>query len=601
MCLFKNLEGMTSLRETKRHFTTSHHKTKDQKANEKRPPPSSLLPKEIITYRTSTTNKTLTMNVTVIGLGAMGGGMARSLLRSPSIQHVSGFDLSPEIVSKFYAEAKEAGKATPDLSSDLTLDKFVTNGTDVVLIVLVNEAQCNSVCFENAINLASILRPGCCVILSSTVTAAWSKSAYKRFAEKQIQFCDCPISGGPVRALSGEITIMASGEKSSLEYIDPLLQAMGKEIHIIAGGSGMGSTVKMVHQLLAGVHIVVAAEALALAAKAGLDVNQVYDIVKGAAGASWMFCDRGQRMIDNPENKVMSALAIFIKDMDIVYSEAKRLESPIPVASAALQQFIAGASLGLSKEDDSQVVKAYEALSGVSVKKSQGAPKEGDDVGDFWVLPDGSKENIVEAGQEDRHNICLSNEFTRVMKVKFPPKDSTWAHRHAEDSLYFFLVEGGFNVVNHVKGADPACDCMEFGEVRYGTHKSDKPLVHKITNMADTDMFCVDAEVLKSPPVTSPFPLVAEHHTLIKSRDRCRVYKLVLEPGQSVSVSYPFFYLSIVLKGSTVKTEVGTQGHSVSWKKTAELGDVEWHNPTLGIVITNSGETVYEQFIAEWL
>ena len=110
---------------------------------------------------------------------------------------------------------------------------------------------------------------------------------------------------------------MAAAESSTLSYVDPLLQTMGKEIHIIPGGAGMGSTVKMVHQLLAGVHIVVAAEALALAAKAGLDVEQMYDIVKGAAGSSWMFCDRGRRMFDNEDDKVMSALGIFIKDLDI--------------------------------------------------------------------------------------------------------------------------------------------------------------------------------------------------------------------------------------------------------------------------------------------
>lgn len=544
------------------------------------------------------------MNVTVIGLGAMGGGMARSLLRDPHVTTVSGFDLSTEVASKFYAEAKESGKATPTLPSELTLENFVSKETDVVLIVLVNEAQCNSVCFEGDMNLASILRPGSAVILSSTVTPAWSKKAFQLFSQKQIQFCDCPISGGPVRALAGEITIMASGEEKSLEYIDPLLQAMGKEIHIIPGGSGMGSTVKMVHQLLAGVHIVVAAEALALAAKAGLDVHQMYDIVKGAAGASWIFCDRGQRMIENPEEKVMSALAIFIKDMDIVYSEAKNLQCPIPIATAALQQFISGASLGLAKKDDSQVVKVYEALSGVSVQKSSGGNnndlKEGDDVGDLWVLPDGTREPIVEVGDEERHKIVISNEYTRVLKVKFGPKDTTWAHRHAEDSIYFFLVEGGLNVVNHVKGSDPACDCMDFGEVRYGTHKSDKPLVHKITNLNDGDMFCIDAEVLKSPPVTSPIPLVAEHHELIKTRDRCRVYKLVLQPGQSSSVSYPFFYLSIVLKGSTVKTQLGAEGHSISWEKAQEIGDLEWHSPSVGIKITNVGETVYEQFISEW-
>ena len=414
----------------------------------------------------------------------------------------------------------------------------------------------------------------------------------------------------------------------------------------------MGSTVKMVHQLLAGVHIVVCAEALALAAKAGVDVRQMYEIVGGAAGNSWMFGDRGRRMIErddddddddddnnngddgnNKDNnkerkKVMSALAIFIKDLDIVYSEAKRLECPIPLASVALQQFISGASLGLAKEDDSQVVKVYETLAGVSVKEqsqklssqstspppsvppqsaSPQSPslKEGDDVGDYWLLPNGQKEQILEVGQESRHNITLSNQYTRVLKVKFPPNDTTFAHRHAEDSLYFFLVEQGLNVVNHVKGSDPSCDCMEFGEVRYGTHKSDKPLIHKITNKSDTDMFCIDAEILKSPPVVNPLPLVAECHSLIKTRERCRVYKLVLEPGQSVGVSYPFFYLSIVLKGSKVKTELCSSsssggGPSISWEKDATMGDEEWCNPTLNIRISNVGSSVYEQFIAEW-
>ena len=137
---------------------------------------------------------------------------------------------------------------------------------------MVNEAQCTAVCFggKDNVNLLSILSEGSCVIVSSTVSAAFSKSAAEKFASK-IQFCDCPISGGAVRANNGEITIMASGDHKALDYVDPLLQAMGKkeDIHIIKGGVGMGSTVKMVHQLLAGVHIVVAAEALALAAKAG--------------------------------------------------------------------------------------------------------------------------------------------------------------------------------------------------------------------------------------------------------------------------------------------------------------------------------------------
>ena len=114
-------------------------------------------------------------------------------------------------------------------------------------------------------------------------------------------------------------------------------------------------------------------------------------------------------------------------------------------------------------------------------------------------------------------------------------------------------------------------------------------------------MFCIDAEVIKSPPVTCPLPLVAECHSLIKKRDKCRVYKLELEPNQSVKVSYPFFYLTIVLKGSRVGMKIGNNGHGISWEKDVQLGDLEWHDPTIDVTITNKGPEKFEQYIAEWL
>lgn len=130
--------------------------------------------------------------------------------------------------------------------------------------------------------------------------------------------------------------------------------------------------------------------------------------------------------------------------------------------------------------------------------------------------------------------------------------------------------------------------------------RSDKPLVHKITNKSDQPMFCIDAEILMSPPIISPIPLIAEHHTLIKERDRCRVYKLSLMAGESVTVCYPFFYLSIVLRGSRIKTSCCSAGLSLSWERTTAIGDNEWCTPAIDITITNLGEETYEQFIAEW-
>ena len=531
--------------------------------------------------------------IAVIGIGAMGGGMARALLDSDVCQHVSGYDHATLLVDAFYNDSVASGKAVS--SPPAKLQQAVENAT-FVLVVLQNEPQCQQVCFEgDEESLLQLLSPGAAVMVSSTVTATWMKRAAAVFEEKGIHFIDAPISGGPVRARVGDLTIMVSGSDASLAVAQPVLQALGKtNVHIIPGGPGQGSQVKMVHQLLAGVHIVVAAEALCLAAKAGLDVTQLYEIVNGAAGASWMFRDRSPRMMMlDDEAEIKSQLQIFVKDLDIVYQEAKKLQVPIPLASAALQQFISGQSLGLSQQDDSQVVQVYERVAGVKVSGSH-HPREGTQVGDYWRLPDGSLEPIVEVGNEPRHQVVLQNEYVRALRVAFPPQDTTLAHRHAKDSLYFFLVQGGLSVVNHIQGMAACADCMDFGEVRYGSHETETPLVHKITNTSTQTMLCIDAELLKPPPVSAAIPLLADQHELIKTRDKCRVYKFTLEPGESVTVLYPFFYLSVVVETSTIEHGV------LKWRHEPPVGDVKWNEPGMETTRRNVGTTTYIEYIAEW-
>lgn len=144
---------------------------------------------------------------------------------------------------------------------------------------------------------------------------------------------------------------------------------------------------------------------------------------------------------------------------------------------------------------------------------------------------------------------------------------------------------------------------MEFGEVRFGTHRSDKPLVHKITNKSKKVMLCIDAEVLKQPPITAAIPLVAPNHELIKTRDSIRVYKLTLEPGESVDVTYPFFYFTVVLKGGSLQSQLssGAQGiPDLTWTSTIEKGDVHWKEPVAALKQKNVGETTISIYIAEW-
>ena len=200
------------------------------------------------------------MNVTVVGIGAMGGGMARALLESDATKTVVGYDKNGQAVDTFFAEARAANKTVP--RAPKSLSDAITSETNIVVISLVNEDQCEHVCFGGDETLVKLLPKGSCVVLTSTVTATWAKKADATFRAAGIHFVDSPVSGGPARARDGDLTLMTSGEEESLNYCRRVLDSLAREVHVIKGGAGAGSTVKCVHQLLAGVHICVAAEAM---------------------------------------------------------------------------------------------------------------------------------------------------------------------------------------------------------------------------------------------------------------------------------------------------------------------------------------------------
>ena len=213
------------------------------------------------------------------------------------------------------------------------------------------------------------------------------------------------------------------------------------------------------------------------------------------------------------------------------------------------------------------------------------------------------RRSIVDCFDESHHNGVISNEYTRVMKVKIPSKESAAAHKHTKKSLYFFLTEDSVEISNLVYGSkEPVSDRVEFGEIRYCAHSDEDCLVHRITNTDSENkaMACVDVEILRTPPVTATDPLVDEHHVLTKTMSNCRVYKLTLQPNEEISVSYPFFYLSLVLKGGTIQTTVGTGNDGFSWETAHKVGGVDWNSPSIGKSIRNTGTTVFETYIVEW-
>jgi 3-hydroxyisobutyrate dehydrogenase len=299
-----------------------------------------------------TTNQTQTIGF--IGLGAMGMGMAQSLLRAGFT--VNAYDINPASVQTF----SEAG------GNGVTSVAEAADGADVFIIVVVNAEQTEDVLFGSG-GAAEKLSPGSVVMACSTVKPDFARETDRRLREMGIDMLDTPISGGPARAATGELSIMASGDPAVFAKVDSVLDAMAANLFRLGDEVGYGSTTKMVNQLLAGVHIAVAAEAMALGVKAGMDPEKLYETISSSAGSSWMFQNRVPHMLAG-DFTPLSAVEIFVKDLGIVLEAGKELRFPLPLSAAAHQMYLMAASAGLGREDDSAVVKIFEQMAGIEVR-----------------------------------------------------------------------------------------------------------------------------------------------------------------------------------------------------------------------------------------
>ena len=291
--------------------------------------------------------------VGLIGLGAMGMGMATSLVRAGF--QVQAFDINPSAVERFITAGGKAAESAAHAAA----------GATALIVVVVNAAQMDDVLFAQG--AAAALPHGSVVILCSTVKPDFARQTAQRLYALGLEVIDAPISGGAVKAAEGRLSIMASGHPGAFEQAGAILHAMAEHLYQLGDECGIGSTVKTVNQLLAGVHIAAAAEAMALGVRAGADPQQLYDVISNSAGSSWMFQNRVPHMLAG-DFTPLSAVNIFVKDLGIVLETGKELEFPLPLAAAAHQLYLMAAAAGFGREDDSAVVKVFEQLSGVQVR-----------------------------------------------------------------------------------------------------------------------------------------------------------------------------------------------------------------------------------------
>lgn len=294
----------------------------------------------------------------VVGLGSMGYGAAVSAMKRGVA--TLGLDTTEAARARFSAAGGQLANSLEDLASRC----------DVVQLLVVNAAQTEAVLFGEP-GLAATLRPGSVVIASATVDPALPPQWEAKLAERGIHLIDGPVSGGAKKAAEGQMTVMASGRPEAFEAAGNVLEAIAGKVYRLGDKAGVGSTVKMVNQHLAGVHIAAACEAMALGMRAGADPAALYEVICNSAGMSWMFQNRVPHILEG-DYTPLSSVNIFVKDLGIVLDAARKLAFPLPLAAAAHQLYLATAAAGHGNEDDAAVVKFYAELAGLELpaKKS---------------------------------------------------------------------------------------------------------------------------------------------------------------------------------------------------------------------------------------
>jgi 3-hydroxyisobutyrate dehydrogenase len=278
----------------------------------------------------------------------MGSGMAASLRRAAYNVHV--YDVRVEAAKAFAAKGGVACANPAEVAAHC----------EVVVSVVVNAAQTEAVLFGKD-GIAATMKPGALFVMCSTVDPNWSIALESRLAERGLLYLDAPISGGAAKAASGEMTMMTSGRPEAYAKAGDALDAMAAMVYKLGDRAGNGSKVKIINQLLAGVHIAAAAEAMALGLREGVDAAALYEVITHSAGNSWMFENRMAHVLAG-DYTPLSAVDIFVKDLGLVLDTARATKFPLPLSAIAHQMFMQASTAGHGREDDSAVIKIFPGI-----------------------------------------------------------------------------------------------------------------------------------------------------------------------------------------------------------------------------------------------
>lgn len=289
-----------------------------------------------------------------VGLGIMGLGMARNLLKA-------GFDVrvwnrTSSKMDTLVAEGATAGASPEDVAANVDITVICVSDTpDVEAVVL----------GENGIMKGA--KSGSLVIDCSTISPQVTQDIASQLAAKGVAMLDAPISGGSEGAANGTLSIMVGGDGADFDRAMPVFEAMGSAITHV-GASGAGQMVKLVNQVLVVGNCLAMAEALILAKAGGLDLEKAYNAVKGGAAGSWMFTNRANQIIADDWRPGFT-IDLQQKDLRLVLEAADQLHAPLPGTSMIYQFYRTLQGAGIGAEGNHALIKALENLAGYKINE----------------------------------------------------------------------------------------------------------------------------------------------------------------------------------------------------------------------------------------
>jgi 3-hydroxyisobutyrate dehydrogenase len=294
-------------------------------------------------------------NIGFIGLGHMGGRMAKNAIKAGFPLTV--FDKRAEVLAEFAALGALIAKTPRD----------VGKASDIVVIMVMNYPQTEEVLF-GADGAAEGLAKGAIVACMNTISHSEIKAIAGKLAERGVRTLDAPVSGGAPAAEVGKLTIMAGASPDVMDDARPFLNAVGEKI-FHCGGVGTGQTLKMMNQLLCSVEMVSIAEALVLGAKAGVDGQTLFEVTSAGSGNSEMFRRKVPKIIAGDFSS-FGDLDIHVKDLEIVTRAAKELGVPMFVTNAAQEMYRMAQAMGKGKLDGCAVITVLEDATGAKPRRT---------------------------------------------------------------------------------------------------------------------------------------------------------------------------------------------------------------------------------------